>query len=72
MLKSKIYRATVARDLVPRVVFVDSANRIAGTRHHPADALPGDLDELRPLPDRDLVRGDTVGRSTGQGADALR
>ena len=61
-----------ARDLVPRVVFVDSANRIAGTSHDPADALPGDLDELRAVPDRDLARGDLARGDTVQGADALR
>src|SRR5688500_16768338 len=49
-----------ARELVPRVVFVDSANRIAGTSVDPADALPVDLDDLVEVPDRDLVRGDVL------------
>ena len=49
-----------ARDLVPRVVFVDSANRIAGTSVDPADALQADLDDLVEVPDRNLVRGDTL------------
>ena len=37
-----------ARRHVPRVVFVDAANRITGTGHDPAEALPG------------LLRGDVV------------
>ncbi|HVE99672.1 MAG TPA: aspartate 1-decarboxylase [Mycobacteriales bacterium] len=49
-----------ARELQPRVVFVDAANRIAGTGHDPADALPTDLDDLRELADPALVRGDTL------------
>ena len=49
-----------ARDLVPKVVFVDAANRIAGTSADPADALPADLDELVEVADRTLVRGDAV------------
>jgi aspartate 1-decarboxylase len=49
-----------ARRLVPRVVFVDAANRIAGTGVDPADALPADLDDLVEVPDRHLVRGDAV------------
>ncbi|HVF19828.1 MAG TPA: aspartate 1-decarboxylase [Mycobacteriales bacterium] len=49
-----------ARELVPRVVFVDSANRIAGTSVDPADALPVDLDDLVEVPDRGLLRGDTL------------
>jgi aspartate 1-decarboxylase len=36
-----------ARELKPKVVFVDSANRISGTSADPADALPGDVDSLR-------------------------
>jgi len=49
-----------ARALVPKVVFVDASNRIAGTSSDPADALPPDLDDLVEVPDRDLVRGDAV------------
>ena len=49
-----------AHELVPKVVFVDAANRIAGTSADPADALPAELDELVEVADRDLVRGDTV------------
>lgn len=37
-----------ARSMVPRVVFVDAENRITGTGHDPAEALPG------------LIRGDAV------------
>ena len=36
-----------ARDLHPRVVFVDAENRISGTSHDPADALPDGLGTLR-------------------------
>ncbi|MHB8450172.1 MAG: aspartate 1-decarboxylase, partial [Mycobacteriales bacterium] len=36
-----------ARTLVPRVVFVDAENHIAGTGADPADALPGDVSSLR-------------------------
>jgi aspartate 1-decarboxylase len=36
-----------ARELKPKVVFVDSSNRISGTSADPADALPGELDLLR-------------------------
>jgi aspartate 1-decarboxylase len=39
-----------ARELKPRVVFVDSENHIVGTGSDPAEALAG----------MDLVRGDTV------------
>jgi aspartate 1-decarboxylase len=39
-----------ARELKPRVVFVDSENRVVGTGSDPAEALAG----------MDLVRGDTV------------
>ena len=39
---------TEARTRRPRVVFVDADNRIVGTGHDPAEALPG------------LLRGDTV------------
>jgi len=39
-----------ARDYVPRVVFVDSENRVVGTGSDPADALPS----------TGLVRGDAV------------
>jgi len=35
-----------ARELLPKVVFVDSANRIVGTGDDPAEALPG-ADQLR-------------------------
>ena len=37
-----------ARELQPSVVFVDAHNRVLGTGHDPAEALPG----------TDLVRGD--------------
>ena len=43
-----------ARELRPRVVFVDAENHISGTSSDPADALPGDVDSLR----GDLVHGD--------------
>ena len=36
-----------ARELKPKVVFVDAENRIAGTSSDPADALPGDVESLR-------------------------
>ncbi len=36
-----------ARTLRPRVVFVDAANRIAGTSADLADTLPGSMDLLR-------------------------
>jgi aspartate 1-decarboxylase len=36
-----------ARAMTPKVVFVDSDNRIAGTSGDPADALPGDVESLR-------------------------
>jgi aspartate 1-decarboxylase len=39
-----------AREYVPRVVFVDSENRVVGTGSDPAEALPGS----------GLMRGDTV------------
>ena len=39
-----------ARELNPRVVFVDAENRIVGTGDDPAEALPGS----------GLVRGDTL------------
>jgi aspartate 1-decarboxylase len=39
-----------AREFVPRVVFVDSENRVVGTGSDPAEALP----------QSGLVRGDTV------------
>ena len=39
-----------ARRHLPRVVFVDADNRVVGTGHDPAQALPGS----------GLVRGDTV------------
>ena len=32
---------------MPKVVFVDADNRIAGTSGDPADALPGDVESLR-------------------------
>jgi aspartate 1-decarboxylase len=41
-----------ARSLEPSVVFVDAANRVVGTGHDPAEALPGS----------GLVRGDAVAR----------
>jgi aspartate 1-decarboxylase len=41
-----------ARELEPRVVFVDARNRIVGTSSDPAEALPGS----------GLVRGDLVAR----------
>jgi aspartate 1-decarboxylase len=41
-----------ARTFEPRVVFVDADNRISGTGHDPAEALPG------------LTRGDTVAAAT--------
>jgi aspartate 1-decarboxylase len=37
-----------AREREPKVVFVDAANRIVGTGHDPAEAMPG------------LVRGDAL------------
>ncbi|MCA1823567.1 MAG: aspartate 1-decarboxylase [Mycobacteriales bacterium] len=46
-----------ARALVPKVVFVDAANRICGTSSDAADALPGELGGLR--------RGDVVERPAG-------
>ncbi|HWL38533.1 MAG TPA: aspartate 1-decarboxylase [Frankiaceae bacterium] len=46
-----------ARELEPKVVFVDADNRIAGTSHDPADALPGELDDLTEDA-RDVSRGD--------------
>ncbi len=42
-----------ARSFSPRVVFVDADNRITGTGHDPAEALPG------------LLRGDQVHRLPG-------
>jgi len=42
-----------ARRLVPRIVFVDADNRISGTGHDPAEALPG------------LLRGDRSHAHTG-------
>jgi aspartate 1-decarboxylase len=36
-----------ARTLLPKVVFVDADNRIAGVSGDPADALPGDVESLR-------------------------
>lgn len=47
-----------ARALVPRVVFVDAANRISGTGSDPAEALPGDVTSLR----GDVAAGPTVPR----------
>ena len=44
-----------ARRLRPRVVFVDTDNRIVGTGHDPAEALP----------ESDLLRGDTDWRREG-------
>ena len=41
-----------ARDLQPSVVFVDAHNRVVGTGHDPAEALPG----------TGLVRGDATAR----------
>jgi len=41
-----------SRELSPRVVFVDAANRVIGTGADPADVLP----------EMQLVRGDTVAR----------
>ena len=41
-----------ARELRPKVVFVDASNHIVGTGHDPADALPGS----------DTLRGDWVHR----------
>ena len=41
-----------AREMRPKVVFVDAANRIVGTGHDPADALPGS----------DTLRGDWIHR----------
>jgi aspartate 1-decarboxylase len=41
-----------ARELQPSVVFVDAENRIVGTGHDPAEALPA----------TGLVRGDAVAR----------
>lgn len=43
-----------ARELEPKVVFVDAGNHIAGTSHDPADALPNELPEDA----RDVSRGD--------------
>ena len=48
-----------ARRFVPRVVFVDADNRITGTGHDPAEALPG------------LVRGDQVHVRSGSYDDSL-
>ncbi|HVE63391.1 MAG TPA: aspartate 1-decarboxylase [Mycobacteriales bacterium] len=61
-----------ARTLVPRVVFVDSANRIAGVSQDPADALPADLDDLREVPDRAMVRGDLLHGVHLHGVDAAQ
>lgn len=36
-----------AREIRPKVVFVDAENRMSGTSGDPADALPGDIDSLR-------------------------
>ena len=41
-----------ARELRPSVVFVDAGNRVIGTGHDPAEALPG----------TGLVRGDATAR----------
>jgi aspartate 1-decarboxylase len=41
-----------ARELQPSVVFVDAENRVVGTGHDPAEALPG----------TGLVRGDALAR----------
>ena len=41
-----------ARELQPSVVFVDAGNRVIGTGHDPAEALPG----------TGLVRGDATAR----------
>ena len=41
-----------ARELEPSVVFVDAENRVVGTGHDPAEALPG----------TGLVRGDALAR----------
>ena len=46
-----------AREFSPHVVFVDSENRITGTGHDPAEALPGS----------GLLRGDTTYAGTGPG-----
>jgi hypothetical protein len=46
-----------ARELEPKVVFVDADNHVAGTSHDPADALPGGVDDL-PEDARDVSRGD--------------
>lgn len=48
-----------ARSFVPRVVFVDADNRITGTGHDPAEALPG------------LLRGDRVRARSGSYDDDL-
>jgi aspartate 1-decarboxylase len=47
-----------ARELKPRVVFVDLENRVVGTGGDPAEALAG----------MDTVRGDTVFGSTAAGS----
>jgi aspartate 1-decarboxylase len=46
-----------ARELEPKVVFVDADNHVAGTSHDPADALPGGVDDLAEDA-RDVSRGD--------------
>ena len=43
-----------ARELEPKVVFVDADNHIAGTSHDPADALPDGVEE----PTWDASHGD--------------
>ena len=48
-----------ARSFVPHVVFVDADNRITGTGHDPAEALPG------------LLRGDRVRARSGSYDDDL-
>ena len=57
-----------AKDFQPSVVFVDADNKIAGTGHDPAEALPGsDLvrGDLHASPRRDLVgRVDSLPRMT--------
>jgi aspartate 1-decarboxylase len=47
-----------ARTFEPRVVFVDADNRICGTGHDPAEALPG------------LMRGDTLAAATSSTSPA--
>jgi aspartate 1-decarboxylase len=49
---SGVLETAEARELQPSVVFVDADNRVVGTGHDPAEALPG----------TGLVRGDAPAR----------